>query len=141
MIALAAGCRRKHVERACNLLEAIEDELLASELLGVWYEVAGVRFGSKDLQAMVSRKELLMESSTYRAVREEGRKEGHKEGRKEELSKTCRLLVESKLGHLPPEAQGLEQITDLDALDRLRDRLFAAASPQAVRAALRSIKL
>jgi hypothetical protein len=136
LIALAAGCRRKHVERACNLLEAIEDELLASELLGVWYEVAGVRFGSKDLQAMVSRKELLMESSTYRAVREEGRKEG----RKEELSKTCRKLVESKLGHLPPEAEGLEQITDLDALDRLRDRLFAAASPQAVRAALRSIK-
>ena len=132
MIALAAGCRRKHVERACNLLEAIEDELLASELLGVWYEVAGVRFGSKDLQAMISRKELLMESSTYRAVREEGRKE--------ELSKTCRKLVESKLGHLPPEAEGLEQITDLDALDRLRDRLFAAASPQAVRAALRSIK-
>ncbi|MGI5863234.1 MAG: hypothetical protein ACOX6T_14410 [Myxococcales bacterium] len=48
--------------------------------------------------------------------------------------------MESKLGYLPPEAQGLEQITDLDAARRLRDRLFAAASPQAVHAVLRSIK-
>ena len=83
------------------------------------------------------------ESSTYRAVREEGRKEGRKEGREEatrELSKTCRMFVEARLGYLPPEAQGLEQITDLDTISRLRDRLFAAASPQAVRAALRSIK-
>ena len=85
-----------------------------------------------------------MESSTYRALHDEGfargYAEGFAEGFKEELSKTCRKLVESKLGHLPPEAEGLEQITDLDALDRLRDRLFASTSPQAVRAALRSIK-
>lgn len=80
------------------------------------------------------------ESSTYRAIREEGRREGRREEGARELSKGCRMLVESKLGYLPPEAQGLEQITDLDAARRLRDRLFAAASPQAVHAVLRSIK-
>ena len=76
------------------------------------------------------------ESSTYRAMREEGREAG----RKEELSKACRRLVKAKLGHLPPEAAAFESTLDLDTLSRLFDRLLGAPDPEAVRSVLRSLE-
>jgi hypothetical protein len=168
---LGKDCERRHVVRACRQIEALEDERLVSELLGVWFEVAGVRFEPTDLQVMVSRKEHLMESSTYKAIREEGRLEGKEEGRLEgrlegkeegrlegkeegrqegmqegqrkgvrELSKTCRTLVETKLGTLPPEAAAIDRIREPEKLGLLADQLIRAADAAAVRKALRSIE-
>jgi predicted transposase YdaD len=93
----------------------------------------------------------MTESSTYKAIREEGRLEGKEEGRKEgmqegqrkgvrELSKTCRTLVETKLGKLPPEAAVIDRITDPEKLGLLAERLIKSADAKAVREALRSFE-
>ncbi|HCF56809.1 MAG TPA: hypothetical protein DFS52_02275 [Myxococcales bacterium] len=81
-----------------------------------------------------------MDSSTYRAMREEGRKEGREAGRKEELSKACRMLVKAKLGHLPPEAAAFESTLDIDTLSGVFDRLLEAPDPKAARSILRSLE-
>jgi hypothetical protein len=76
-----------------------------------------------------------MESSTYKAIFAEGARKGL-----ELMKRTCLHMVEAKLGALPAEATVIEQIDDLDVLDLLTSRLIEAASPEAVRAALRSLK-
>jgi hypothetical protein len=111
---LGNGAGRRQVENACRLLEGLGDESLGSELLGVWYEVAGLLMPSPDLLAMVRRKELLMESSTYKAILEQGIEQGGKIM----LTRVCRELIESRLGSLPPEADSIGAL-DIERLTRL----------------------
>ena len=139
--ALAAwfkGAEREHVERACRQLEGLEDEVLGSELLGIWFEVAGERFRDADLRAMVRRKELLMVSSTYKAIREEGREEGEKKGA-QAMQHTLFALMRARLGELPPEAARVSQIEDLSRLQQIAESLIAASDPEAMTEVLRSL--
>jgi hypothetical protein len=139
---LGRGASVEHAERACRLLEGLDDESLSSELLGVWYEVAGMKVPQADLMAMVRRKELLMESATYKAIKEEGRLEGIEEGierSRADLAGKCLRAVTMWLGSLPPEAAAIESL-DWDRLSQLNERLLAAASPEAVREALRDLE-
>jgi hypothetical protein len=50
----------------------------------------------------------------------------------------CREGVRARLGALPPEAAAIEALS-LEELERLSERLIAAASPEAVREALRDL--
>jgi hypothetical protein len=148
---LARGAGPAQIERACRLIEGLEDESLSSELLGVWFEVAGVKTSSADLMAMVRRKELLMESSTYKAIfaegekwgeekgEKKGEKRGEEKGEKKGLAHVCRAIAQARLGTQPPEMAALEGL-DLERLRRLAEQLSAAASAEAVREALRDLK-
>jgi predicted transposase YdaD len=93
-------------------------------------------------------RELLMKWSFYEdmleAVREEGREEGRKEGRKEAeregekelLRRLCNVVLKLRLDELPPEAERISSIEEVDHLERLADALEQAPDPAAVRAAL-----
>jgi hypothetical protein len=96
-----------------------------------------------------------MESSTYKATFEEnpwesfvesyiegfaeGFRQGFALGAKQALTHVCRELIEFWLGTLPPEAEGVDAL-GLSRLTRLSHQLIAAASPQAVREALRELE-
>ncbi len=143
--ALAAwlgGAGSAHVERACRQLERLDAEHLGSELLGVWFEVAGESIEAEDLWAMVRRKELVMESSTYRLIRKVSREEGLKEGEKrgaQAMQQTLLALMRARLEELPPEAARVSQIEDLSLLQQVAERLIVASDPKAVTEVLRSL--
>jgi hypothetical protein len=79
-----------------------------------------------------------MESATYKAIKEEGIKEGIERARLV-LAGICREGVRARLGALPPEAAAIESLS-VQELERLIERVVAAASPEAVREALRNLK-
>jgi hypothetical protein len=82
-----------------------------------------------------------MESATYKAIKEEGRLEGRQEvieRFRPSLASLCLEIVRLQLGSLPPEAAAIEAL-DWEGLSRLSKRLVAAASPEAVREALRDL--
>jgi hypothetical protein len=133
---LARGARREHIQQAYRQLEALGDERLSTELAGVWFDVACTRCPFADLEAMVYRKELLVESQTYKAL-VQGRQEGRQEGAVLTLRQTCVKLLMTRLGKLPAEAQALETISDPERLQRLTDELIRAADADAALAALR----
>ncbi len=135
---LGRGARREHVQQAYRQIEALADERLSTELVGVWYEVAGTRCSVADLETMVRRKELLVESSTYKAIMEKGRQEGRQEGTTLTLRQTCVTLLETRLGELPAEAQVLNRISDPEQLQQLTNELIRAADADALLAALRA---
>ncbi len=81
----------------------------------------------------------MKESSTYQAIREEGRQEGRQEGRREgrtegaidEMKKTLRLVGDKAFG--TPDAQTtaqIERLNDLRQLEEMAERLRTASSWQ-----------
>ncbi|MGI5864946.1 MAG: hypothetical protein ACOX6T_23245 [Myxococcales bacterium] len=153
VVALCCGARLEHVERAFRQIEqTVEDPDVRRDLQGALYWIAGTRFERTHLMAIVP-KEVLMKSSTYEATLEEGREEGRKEGieegkkegkeegkeegEKKVLRRLCNVLLKLKLDELPPEAERISSIEEVERLERLADALEQAADPAAVRAALR----
>ncbi len=81
---------------------------------------------------------LFEESSTYKAILEKGREVGRERGARA-MRQSCVALLEARLGNLPSEAQVLDQITDLDQLQRLSERLIKAADEGEMLTALREV--
>jgi hypothetical protein len=71
----------------------------------------------------------MRESSTYQAILEEGREEGREQGRLDQARRLLIRLGTHRLG--APDAVTrfrLDQIGDLDTLERLSDALFTATT-------------
>jgi hypothetical protein len=101
---------------------------VAAGLLGEWGLLGGVQ-----------RKEILMESSTYRLIRRVSWEEGFKKGQREAMQRVCFSLLRARLEELPPEAARVSAIEDLSLLQQITDRLIAASDPEAVTEVLRSL--
>jgi hypothetical protein len=116
----------KQMERR---LHAQRGRKRVSLVWGAAYILLGLRY-SPDLAAQLFRGVLSMkESSTYRAILEEGRQEGFAEGSAVEARKLLRLFGEARLGAPDAEtAAVIDAIEDVARLEELCVRLSAVGS-------------
>jgi predicted transposase YdaD len=118
-----------------RLRERFEREASPSETGELWAAtmlLLGLRYDEHEARQILRGARGMRESSTYRAILEEGRvegrEEGHEEGRVDEARRFV-LLGARKFGE--PDARTaavLEQIDDLDTLERLGDGLLVVSS-------------
>ena len=123
-----------------RLRERFEREASPSETGELWAAtmlLLGLRYDEHEARQILRGARGMRESSTYRAILEEGRvegrvegrEEGHEEGRVDEARRFVLRLGARKFGE--PDARTaavLEQIDDLDTLERLGDGLLVVSS-------------
>jgi predicted transposase YdaD len=110
---------------------------IAPKIWAATYVLMGVRFPRALVEQLLRGVQSMKESTTYQAILSEGRAEGRVEGRVEgraegALAGARRLLLrlgETRLGRADASVRAsLDDITDIDKLDELGDRLLHVSS-------------
>ena len=107
------------------------DPATVADLWAATQLLLGLRYDDDQIRGLVRAMSWLRESSTYRAILDEGRAEGLSQGRVIEARRVVLELGTEKLG--PPTAtviRALEDLDDLDALERLIRRILTASTWQ-----------
>ncbi|HEY3356035.1 MAG TPA: hypothetical protein VGQ83_22470 [Polyangia bacterium] len=148
VVALSRGAEVVHVGRAAaQVASEVADEGMRTELLAVLYSVSGARFAAGALKGLIPR-EVLMRSTTYDEILQEGeerglakgRQEGESAGRLEGLRFALLRIAEVKLGAVPPALPAaLARVTDPSDLEAALVDLTSAADPGAVLAVVRRL--
>jgi predicted transposase YdaD len=114
------------IERIKQRLDAEPDTTAVAELWTATKVLLGLRYGSEFVDKLLQGVRDMKESTTYQAIKEEGREEG----RLEEVREDIRCLGEQKFQSPPPThvQTTLVDILDLEQLKQLLKRVLDAAS-------------
>src|SRR5438067_10591194 len=114
------------IERMKRRLDAEADPAVAAELWTATKVFLGLRYEAAFVEQLLQGVRVMKESTTYRAIVEEGRIEGVREGVREDI----RRLGERKFKSPPPAAvqTALDGVQDLEQLRRLLERILDVRS-------------
>jgi predicted transposase YdaD len=118
------------IERMKRRLEEETDPTTAAELWTATKIFMGLRYEAGIVEQLLQGVRAMKESTTYQAIKQEGREEGREEGRMEEVREDIRCLGERKYrASLPAHVQkSLDCILDLHQLKRLLEKILDAQS-------------
>jgi len=114
------------IERMKQRLDAEADPTTVAELWTATKVLLGLRYAAEFVEQLLQGVRAMKESTTYQAIKAEGREEGREEGRLEEVREDIRRLGERKFqSSLPTHVQTtLESISDLEQLQQLLERIL-----------------